>query len=67
MQTKALTTEELAGTTAGEREEKNGGPQGRAELAQEGAGKKTRRVMRCGDWISIGAAARDAALRDGGK
>lgn len=66
MQTKALTTEELGGTTV-EREEKSGGPQGRAELAREDAGRKTRRVMRCGDWISIGAAARDAARREGGK
>lgn len=57
----ALTTEELAGTTAVERGKKSGGPKGHAELAQ-GEGRKARRVMRCGDWIRLGDAA-DAAVR----
>lgn len=57
MQTKALTAEELAGTTAGERGKKGGGPEGRAEVAQGGGNRKGRRVMRCGDWVRLGDAA----------
>lgn len=50
----ALTTEELAGTTAGERGKKSGGPEERAEVASGGGNRKKRRVMRCGDWIRLG-------------
>lgn len=54
MQTKALTAEELGGTTAGERGKKGGGSEERAELAQGRGNRKGRRVMRCGDWIRLG-------------
>lgn len=50
-------TEELAGTTVVDVEEK-GGAEARAKVGQGGA-KGARRVMRCGDWIRLGDAAAD--------
>lgn len=52
-----LTTEELAGTTVASAEE-NGDAEARAEVGREGPGK-TRRIMRCGDWIRLGDVAAD--------
>ena len=55
MLTKALTTEELAGTTVVGAEEK-GGAEARAKVGRQGTASG-RRVMRCGDWIRLGDAA----------